>query len=94
LPSTSQLIGTRTGSAIFSGNMCELVVYNTEISEADRQLVEGYLAAKWGIQSSLPTNHPYYSISPNYSVRNQIMVCEPLSGTTTNPPNGGCKLCT
>ena len=42
----------------------EVIVYNTALSTLDRQTVEGYLAWKWGMNASLPTNHPYKSYAP------------------------------
>jgi hypothetical protein len=69
----SQTAGTHTFP--FIGNISEIIVFNTALSNADRQTIEGYLAWKWGLQANLPTSHPYYpstsslsSISPtNYS---------------------------
>ena len=40
----------------------EVLVYNSSLSLSDRQRVEGYLAWKWGTNTSLPTNHPYYNM--------------------------------
>lgn len=37
----------------------EFVYYNTSLTIQQRQQIEGYLAWKWGLQSSLPANHPY-----------------------------------
>lgn len=42
----------------------ELLIYNPQISDADRQSVEGYLAWKWGAQSMLPSDHPYKAAPP------------------------------
>jgi sugar lactone lactonase YvrE/alpha-tubulin suppressor-like RCC1 family protein len=42
----------------------EMLVYMGEITTAQRQSIEGYLAWKWGLQDSLPLNHPnnpYYN---------------------------------
>ena len=50
----------------WNGTISEVVYYNTVLTTSQRQQVEGYLAAKWGIQSSLPTTHPYYAASPNH----------------------------
>lgn len=47
-----------------NGTISEVLIYNSVLSSTDRQKVEGYLAWKWSIQSSLPTNHPYYNVSP------------------------------
>ncbi len=51
-------------SRFFIGRISEVILYPT-LTVAQRQQVEGYLAWKWGIQSSLPTSHPYYRIAPN-----------------------------
>ena len=48
----------------YAGDMTEIIVTNQTLSTADRQLVEGYLAWKWGSQASLPVDHPYRSGSP------------------------------
>ena len=52
-----------SGFAI-NGEICELLVYNTTISDKQRQQVEGYLAWKWNINKSLPSSHPYYLFPP------------------------------
>lgn len=53
-------IGLRFGGAEgFAGNIYEICVYNSALSTSARQQVEGYLATKWGLQTSLPSNHPY-----------------------------------
>jgi hypothetical protein len=46
------------------GNICEIIVYNVLLSTAQRQKVEGYLASKWGLTSSLPSTHPYKLYEP------------------------------
>jgi hypothetical protein len=46
-------------------NLAEVIVFNTALADAnDRQMVEGYLAWKWGLNTSLPTSHPYYGAPP------------------------------
>lgn len=35
--------------AFFDGYMCELIAYDTALSDANRALVQSYLTAKWGI---------------------------------------------
>jgi hypothetical protein len=46
-------------------NMYEFLYYPTNLDSTKRQSIEGYLGWKWGIQSSLPTGHPYYSVRPS-----------------------------
>jgi len=48
----------------FTGQISEILAYNSVLSTPDRQKVEGYLAWKWGLQANLPANHPYKSATP------------------------------
>ena len=60
-------IGDTRGSSTVSNQVIyEMLGFNTQLSLANRQFVEGYLAWKWGIQASLPVAHPYYSAAPTY----------------------------
>jgi hypothetical protein len=49
----------------FVGTIFELLLFNSILTTAQRQQVEGYLAAKWGLQTNLPATHPYYSSAIN-----------------------------
>ena len=51
-------------SSKFTGQVAELIVLSNIPTTTDRQLIEGYLAHKWGLTSSLPNNHPYKSTAP------------------------------
>jgi hypothetical protein len=53
-------------------NLGELCVYNAYLETPFRQIMEGYLAWKWGIESSLPSNHPYYLSSPTLQTLTDI----------------------
>jgi len=46
------------------GKIAEIVFTSGQISTNDRQLLEGYLAWKWGTQALLPGGHPYASAPP------------------------------
>lgn len=50
------------------GDYCELVIFNSLLSDTDRQLTDGYLAWKWGLQSSLPSDHPYKNAAPSLGI--------------------------
>lgn len=50
------------GGAIFT--LFEFIVINRYITDVERELTEGYLAWKWGLQGSLPARHPYRLIRP------------------------------
>lgn len=47
-----------------NGYIGEILLYNSSISAYNRHAAEGYLAWKWGLQSNLPPQHPFYSQSP------------------------------
>jgi hypothetical protein len=54
--------GSDPGSTL---TVAELIVYdNAEITTTQRQLIEGYLAWKWGLSSQLPSTHPFVSGAP------------------------------
>ena len=56
---------TRYNQDAFAGYMFENIVYrNVVLTQNQRQQIEGYMAWKWGIQTSLPTIHPYYTAAP------------------------------
>ena len=75
----------------FTGIVNEFIVFNTALSTVQRQTIEGYLASKWSLQGSLPSDHPYKSASPNitnpYNVTRQALPSAlfPTPKTNTGP---------
>jgi len=57
-------IGKADSETPLIGYISELIVFNASLLSTDRQRIEGYLAWKWGLQTSLPSSHPFYSASP------------------------------
>jgi len=56
--STSNVyIGVDYGPNIITINLGEVIVYTSSISDTQRQTIESYLAQKWGLTTSLPSNH-------------------------------------
>ncbi|MCX6924643.1 MAG: hypothetical protein NT154_15725, partial [Verrucomicrobia bacterium] len=57
-----------------NGDIAELVMLNTgttNLADADRQRLEGYLAHKWwgaGTNNTLPSTHPYKNVAPSNGV--------------------------
>jgi hypothetical protein len=64
--STYWIGGYNSVSDRFYGTLNELLVFSNNLSESQRQQVEGYLANKWGISISatLPSLHPFKSFPP------------------------------
>ena len=54
-----------SGSYRLNGVIYEILFFDTSLNTLNRQTIEGYLAWKWALQSSLPSNHPYKNVSPN-----------------------------
>ena len=46
------------------GYIGEMVFYSRVLATGERQNVEGYLAWKWGLQTNLPTTHPFRNFPP------------------------------
>ena len=66
LPSESTLyIGYSGEGQFLGGTLSEVILFNTVLTITERQVVEGYLAWKWGIQASLPALHPYKNFQPS-----------------------------
>ena len=49
----------------FRGYIGELIVFNSQLDPNQRLQVEGYLASKWGLRSSLPSTHSFYRFPPS-----------------------------
>ena len=64
---SSYMIGNNNGTSYnkYVGYIYEVIVYNTLLYSRARFAIEGYLAWKWGIQTLLPTTHPYYNKVPS-----------------------------
>lgn len=56
--------GTHTTQWYWNGDIAEVVLVKGPPSTLNRQKVEGYLAHKWGLTGSLPSDHPYKSVAP------------------------------
>ena len=52
------------GSDHMEGALHSVVQYSSNLSNADRQKVEGILAWQFGIQNVLPPSHPFYTVKP------------------------------
>ena len=66
LPSETTIYVGYSGSGQYlAGTISEVIIYNQVLTTAERQVVEGYLAWKWGTQASLPATHPYKTVQPS-----------------------------
>lgn len=70
----------------WNGFIGEVIIYNSAITTAQRQQVEGYLAWKWGLEASLPASHPYKNISVQQFPPSGIFPQVPLPTSITLVP--------
>ncbi len=88
------LVGS-TPSFPFTGQIAEIIIYNQPATTSQRQQLEGYLAWKWGIQSSLAGGHPYQTV-PAYASQPFPLTQGPtsLAGQSLTLPTviPGCQL--
>lgn len=57
-------LGRYGGTGFAPTDIAEMLIANTVLSDSDRQLVEGFLAWKYGLQTSLDAAHPWRSTPP------------------------------
>jgi len=71
--------GTLTNASAqgWNGYIGEIIFYNGVLNNTQRQQVEGYLAAKWGLRSSVASGHPFKSIPPSTSQPPQFQEVTP-----------------
>ena len=82
--------GTSTNS--YQSYLAEVIVFNTGLSQANRQVVEGYLAWKWGMQSLLPVIHPYYAAGPSAGVTSVGSLTVDAVGNMQAAPNANFRI--
>lgn len=58
-------VGVRgNGANNFTGYVAEVIIWRSQLVDADRQIIEGYLAHKYALTANLPVEHPYKSTPP------------------------------
>ena len=57
--------GTSTYTGYWIGNIFEIIVYTSVLNTTQRQYIEGYLASKWTLNTSLININPYRILAPN-----------------------------
>jgi hypothetical protein len=57
-------IQTLPAGFYFTGNVYEIICYTRVLTPTQRQIIEGYLAWKWGRQGTLPSDHTFTKYPP------------------------------
>ena len=58
------MFGTNLYNQYYSGNLHEFIQYQTALSSDDIFRLEGYIAWKWNVMTSLPSSHPFRYTPP------------------------------
>ena len=66
-----KIFSNRAGNHHPGGTVAEIIITD-DITTNTRVLLEGYLAHKWGITSTLQSVHPYKNTPPKYSVQDYL----------------------
>lgn len=57
--------GNTPGTNTWPGVIAEVIVYgNSNLSATQIRVIEGYLAWKWGLRSTITSTHPFYDLPP------------------------------
>ena len=54
---TTYWVGSGPSGAAITGTVSEVLYYHADLTDTQRQQVEGYLAQKWGLKNALPGGH-------------------------------------
>ncbi len=79
------------GNVPMRGNLGEVIIYNSVLTTNQRQQIEGYLAWKWGVHSSLPANHPY-RVQPVFPLPSRLMTTRGSLNSWLPTQLSGCQL--
>jgi len=66
-----------------TGDYLEWIAFDSLVSTTDQQLVEGYLAWKWGLEGNLPNGHPYKNAAPSIGLFDEGGMFGGISGGMT-----------
>lgn len=84
-------VGANTSSDTQGATYGDIMVYQGELTATHRQKIEGYLAWKYGLQTSLPATHPYH---PDYKDNTVKSLIRSRSVVTTFKSFGGSSVAT
>ena len=59
-------------------DLAELLLYDEGLAMDRIESLEGYLAHKWGMETSLPLAHPFSTLPPQFENRPEIQLPDPF----------------
>lgn len=58
-------LGSQSGGTYDNIAMAEIIILDSSVSDVEREIAEGYLAWKWGLEADLPSDHPFKNQAPD-----------------------------
>ncbi len=90
---SSVAFGRRGDGIYFTGAVAEAILFNRSLTTSEMNMMEGYLAYKYGIQSRLPSNHPYRTAIVQTLLPNQASsIPNPIFVDWSPTQISGCQL--
>ena len=80
----AHLLNHNNGSR-WTGKFCEFIIVNGTMTTEEKQKMQGYLAHKWGLQNSLPLDHPYKTDETSYIFGVSMSYGDTNSNHANNP---------
>jgi hypothetical protein len=62
------------GDMTWNGKIAEVIIYSSSLTQNAREMLEGYLALKWGLQANLPASHPYKAATSIEPINNGLII--------------------
>jgi hypothetical protein len=86
-------LGRRGDGIYFTGAVAEAILFNRQLTTSEMNMMEGYLAFKYGLQSRIPSNHPYRTAIVRTLLPNQAFTTITPSFADWRPTQiSGCQL--
>ena len=60
----AEWLGVSYGNITANASLYELIVFNSDVTPAQRQGIEDYLSTKW-FSPSIPSTHPFFAVKPH-----------------------------
>jgi hypothetical protein len=87
-------VGSTSFNEPFYGYVAEYIIYNTSLTDPQRQQVEAYLSQKWGLRQQIPQSHPGTTgiVYSQQSIPKALSLPYPVIFTPLQIQPGSCQL--
>ena len=72
-----------TDASPLLGGIREIILVSSAVGLSEKQLIEGYLAWKWGLEAKLPADHPHKAAAPAVEAPTGLIVAFTTASSIT-----------